>query len=97
MPHIEHNNAALYYEDVGEGPAIITTHGVSENTLYWSLPGITDRLVQAGYRVISTDMRAHGRTLSTAAPTEAKGYDVTTIADDFAVWQITWALIDFIY
>ncbi len=80
MPHLQHNNAALYYEDLGEGPPIITTHGVNENTLYWSLPGVTDRLVQAGYRVISTDMRAHGRTISTADP---KGYDVTTIGDDF--------------
>ncbi len=80
MPTFRHNNAELYYEDLGKGPAIITTHGVNENTLYWSLPGVTDRLVQGGYRVISTDMRAHGRTLSTGEP---KGYDVTTIADDF--------------
>lgn len=80
MAHFEHNNASLYFEDLGEGPAIITTHGVNENTLYWSLPGVTDRLVQAGYRVISTDMRAHGRTFSTGEP---KGYDVTTIGDDF--------------
>lgn len=80
MAYFDHNNASLYYEDLGEGPAIITTHGVNENTLYWSLPGITDRLVQAGYRVISTDMRAHGRTLSTGEP---KGYDAETIGDDF--------------
>jgi pimeloyl-ACP methyl ester carboxylesterase len=80
MAYLEHNNASLYYEDFGEGPPIITTHGVNENTLYWSLPGVTDRLVQAGYRVISTDMRAHGRTLSTGEP---KGYDAKTIGDDF--------------
>ncbi len=80
MPHVKRDTAELYYEDVGEGPAIITTHGVNENTLYWSLPGITDRLVQAGYRVISTDMRAHGRTITTGDP---KGYDATTIGDDF--------------
>ena len=80
MPHLTRDNAELYYEDQGEGPAIITTHGVSENTLYWSLPGITDRLVQAGYRVISTDMRAHGRTRCTG---ENKGYDVDTMAEDF--------------
>jgi pimeloyl-ACP methyl ester carboxylesterase len=80
MPHFQHNNAELYYEDFGEGPAIITTHGVNENTLYWSLPGITDRLVKAGYRVINTDMRAHGRTITTGEP---KGYDARTIGDDF--------------
>ena len=80
MPHVTRDNAELYYEDLGEGPAIITTHGVSENTLYWSLPGVTDRLVQAGYRVISTDMRAHGQTRCTG---DDKGYDVDTIAEDF--------------
>jgi pimeloyl-ACP methyl ester carboxylesterase len=79
MPHVTRDNAELYYEDLGEGPAIITNHGVNENTLYWSLPGVTDRLVQAGYRVISTDMRAHGRTHCTG---DAKGYDVDTMADD---------------
>lgn len=80
MAYVTRGDAELYYEDLGEGPAIITTHGVNENTLYWSLPGITDRLVQAGYRVISTDMRAHGRTVCRGAH---KGYDVDTMAEDF--------------
>ena len=62
MPYLERPGARLYYEEAGEGPAILTTHGVTENGLYWILPGIVDRLAQAGYRVISTDMRAHGRT-----------------------------------
>lgn len=79
MTYVMHGDAELYYEDVGQGPAIITNHGVNENTLYWSLPGITDRLVQAGYRVISTDMRAHGRTVCHGAD---KGYDVDTMAGD---------------
>ena len=68
MPYLERQGAALYFEEVGEGPAILTTHGVTENGLYWILPGIVDRLVHAGYRVISTDMRAHGRTRVTGEP-----------------------------
>lgn len=80
MPHLAVENADLYYEDVGSGPPILTTHGVDENTLYWSLPGVTDRLVQAGYRVISTDMRGHGRARTTGEP---PGYDAGTIGDDF--------------
>lgn len=80
MAHFQNGNAELYYEDIGEGPPIITTHGVTENTLYWSLSGITDRLVQAGYRVISTDMRGHGRTRVTGPD---KGNDARTIGDDF--------------
>ena len=50
--------------------------------LYWVLPGIVDRLVRAGYRVIATDMRGHG--FSQVVGPE-KGYDVETIASDFGV------------
>jgi pimeloyl-ACP methyl ester carboxylesterase len=80
MPYLERPGAQLYYEELGEGPAILTTHGVTENGLYWILPGIADRLAQAGYRVVSTDMRAHGRTRQSGEP---RGYDVETIASDF--------------
>ena len=80
MPHLERPGARLHYQEIGEGPAILTTHGVTENGLYWILPGIVDRLAQAGYRVISTDMRAHGGTQGTGEP---RGYDVETIAADF--------------
>ena len=79
MPFAKSGEASLYYKDVGEGTPIITTHGAMENTLYWSLPGVTDRLVQAGYRVISTDMRGHGLTQAD------DGYNVVTVANDFAV------------
>jgi len=80
MPYLERQGARLYYQEVGEGPAILTTHGVTENGLYWILPGIVDRLAQADYRVISTDMRAHGETRATGEP---RGYDVETLAADF--------------
>lgn len=80
MPYVQRGNARLHYVDVGEGPAIIATHGVTENHLYWILPGVADRLVQAGYRFIATDMRAHGLTRVEGEP---KGYDVETVASDF--------------
>jgi pimeloyl-ACP methyl ester carboxylesterase len=79
LPYFERAGARLYYHDAGAGPAIITTHGVTENHLYWVLPGVVDRLVAAGYRVISSDMRAHGLT-RIAGPD--KGYDVETVAGD---------------
>jgi non-heme chloroperoxidase len=60
MSYLKHDNLSLYYTDHGEGEAIITLHGLAESGLYWTLPGITDRLVAAGYRVINVDMRAHG-------------------------------------
>jgi proline iminopeptidase len=81
MPHFENEPARLYYEDQGAGPAIVTTHGVAENHSYWTLPGVTARLLAAGYRVISTDMRGHGRS-SVAGP--MKGFDVDTVAGDFS-------------
>lgn len=80
MPYVNREGAALYYEDVGAGPAILTTHGVTENGHYWILPGIVDALVRAGFRVISTDMRGHGRSRVTSA---RPGFDVDTIAEDF--------------
>lgn len=80
MPHVTRPGASLYYEDTGAGPAVITAHGVTENGQYWILPGIVDALVRAGYRVISTDMRGHGRTRVTSGP---PGFDVDSVAADF--------------
>src|SRR4029079_10497723 len=50
------DGAALYFEDVGQGPPIITTHGLTENGTYWSLPAVTARLA-LHHRVVSLDMR----------------------------------------
>lgn len=79
MPYLKKDNLSLHYTDHGEGEAIITLHGLSESGLYWTLPGITDLLVAAGYRVINMDMRGHGRTRVSGVN---KGYDVDTIAGD---------------
>lgn len=78
MPHFERGNARIYYEDVGTGEPIITTHGVGENAGYWSEPGVTARLAER-YRVISMDMRAHGQTVVEGEPS---GFDVETMAGD---------------
>jgi pimeloyl-ACP methyl ester carboxylesterase len=77
MPYLERGGAQLYYEDVGQGEAILTTHGLSENTAYWSLPGITDALAER-FRVVSMDMRGHGRSITGDPP----GFDAGTMADD---------------
>ena len=49
MPYFERENARLYFEDVGEGPAIVRMHGLTENHLYWSLPGVVDQLFASGF------------------------------------------------
>jgi pimeloyl-ACP methyl ester carboxylesterase len=79
MPYLERDTAKIFYDDLGDGPVIITTHGVSENGSYWSRPGVSHRLAEAGYRVIDMDMRGHGRSVPSGEP---RGYDVETIAGD---------------
>ncbi len=59
MPYFEKDNLRLYYEDVGNGEPIITNHGRSEDTTYWSDTGVIAKLAEK-YRVISMDMRGHG-------------------------------------
>jgi pimeloyl-ACP methyl ester carboxylesterase len=79
MPFYEHANARLFYEVMGEGPPILTTHGVAENHLYWALPGVASILVGAGYRVILTDMRGHGRSRVVG---ESNAFSVDAVAAD---------------
>jgi len=79
MPFFEKDNLKLYYEDVGKGEAIIANHGLSENTIYWSESGVTAKLTEK-YRMISIDMRGHGRTVVEGEP---YGYDADTMASDF--------------
>ncbi|MDD9934241.1 MAG: alpha/beta hydrolase [Myxococcales bacterium] len=79
MPLLERAGARIYYEEVGEGDAILTNHGLSENGTYWSLPGVTDALAR-DYRVVSMDMRAHGRSEITDGA--RAGLDADTMAED---------------
>ena len=79
MPYFQNKNVKMYYEDVGEGEAIIANHGLMENGTYWSETGVTAKLSEK-YRMISMDMRAHGRTIVDGKPF---GYDADTMAADF--------------
>lgn len=79
MAFFQNGNARIYYEDVGRGEPVISNHGLSEDANYWSETGITAALAEK-YRVISMDMRAHGRTVVEG---NEKGYDADTIAADF--------------
>ena len=79
MPYLERETAKIFYDDIGQGPLVVTTHGVCENGSYWGRPGVSQRLADAGYRVVDMDMRGHGRSVPTGEP---KGYDVETIAAD---------------
>lgn len=79
MAWFQSGNARIYYEDVGKGEPIISNHGLSEDVGYWSETGVTAKLAES-YRVISMDMRGHGRTVVEGEP---YGYDADTMAADF--------------
>ncbi len=79
MAYFQNGNARIYYEDVGQGAPIITVHGLAEDAGYWADTGVTAALAEK-YRVISMDMRGHGRTIVEGEP---KGYDEKTMGDDF--------------
>jgi pimeloyl-ACP methyl ester carboxylesterase len=81
MAWLERGNVKFYYEDIGEGEPIITNHGLMEDCGYWSETGVTAKLAER-YRVISMDMRGHGRTVVDGEP---HGYDVATMGNDFGV------------
>jgi pimeloyl-ACP methyl ester carboxylesterase len=78
---LERGNVKFYYEDVGQGEPIITTHGLMEDCGYWSETGVTTKLAEH-YRVISMDMRGHGRTVIDGEP---YGFDVATMGNDFGL------------
>jgi len=79
MAWFEKGNVRIYYEDVGKGEPIISNHGLAEDCGYWSETGVTAKLAER-YRVISMDMRGHGRTV---VKDEPYGYDADTMAGDF--------------
>lgn len=78
MPFFTRGNARIYFEDVGRGDPLITVHGLNENTAYWSLPGVTGKLA-GSCRVMSMDMRGHGRSVVTGDP---PGFNADTVGDD---------------
>ncbi len=80
MPILKRDNAEIYYEDTGSGDPIITIHGLTESTLYWSLSGVTERLAKK-FRVISMDMRGHGMTKVHGEPL---GFNDVTMGEDIS-------------
>jgi 3-oxoadipate enol-lactonase len=64
MPHVDTNGMVTFYEDTGQGAAVVLVHGHGADLRLWE-PQVP-ALVDAGYRVIRYDVRGHGR--STAPP-----------------------------
>lgn len=80
--HFVHvNGIQMHYVAVGEGPMVVLLHGFPETHRSWDLQ--VPALVQAGFRVITPDLRGYG---STDRP--QKGYELESLGGDIV------ALID---
>jgi len=64
LPRVDTNCIVTFYEDSGQGPAVVLVHGHSADLRLWDLQ--VPALVEAGYRVIRYDVRGHGRTTAPA-------------------------------
>lgn len=80
MAYIDRDGVKIYYEDHGQGPAILLTHGYADTSILWkgqvaALSGI--------YRVVTWDMRGHGKSDS---PTDPALYsEAHSVADMAAI------------
>ncbi|HEV8575070.1 MAG TPA: alpha/beta fold hydrolase [Dehalococcoidia bacterium] len=61
MPHTYTNDIVTFYEDAGDGPAVVLIHGYGADLRLWDAQ--VGPLVSAGFRVIRYDIRGHGRSL----------------------------------
>jgi pimeloyl-ACP methyl ester carboxylesterase len=76
MPKLLRDGVAIHYEIEGEGPVLLLTHGYSATGEMWrgQVEAFKDR-----YRVITWDMRGHGRSDYPADP--AAYSEALTVAD----------------
>lgn len=72
MPTLDRPNCEVYYEETGEGPAIIFAHGAGGNHLSWwqQVP-----LFAKSYRCVAFDHRGWGRSIATGGPGPAAFVD----------------------
>lgn len=78
MPHVQRDGVKIYYEVSGDGPAVMLSHGYSSTTHMW-----TDQVVALAprYRIITWDMRGHGRSDS---PEAQDAYSEEATVEDMA-------------
>lgn len=78
MAYVDRDGVRIYYNATGEGPAILLTNGYNLTSYMWRdlVEALRDR-----YRVISWDVRGHGRSDS---PAEADAYSQPLTLGDMA-------------
>jgi pimeloyl-ACP methyl ester carboxylesterase len=73
---LERDGVRIHYQDSGQGPAILLSHGYSATSQMWT--GQV-RALQSDYRVITWDLRGHGKSDSPEALTD---YSAKVAVDD---------------
>lgn len=87
------DGAQLAIHIMGEGRAALLVHGLfSSAEMNWIRFGHAQRLVDAGFRVIMPDLRAHGMS---AAPHDPARYPVGVLARDLAAVRAHYELEDY--
>lgn len=88
MPHLDANGLATFFEDSGQGPAVILVHGHSADLRLWDLQAPV--LADAGYRVIRYDVRGHGRSTAPATGYNWENYalDLRGLLDGLGVAKV---------
>lgn len=83
MAHLQRDGVRLYYEEHGNGPAVLLTHGYTATLRMWDpqVAALADR-----FRLICWDMRGHGQSDSPADP-RAYSHEAT-IADMAAILDL---------
>jgi len=82
MPFLDRDGVRIYYESVGDGPAILLTHGYNLTSFMWR--GLTGALSER-FQVITWDVRGHGRSDS---PDDPDAYSqALTIGDMKAILE----------
>lgn len=76
MPFITVDDIRLYYEETGSGPPLVFLHGLGSSHRDWwrQVDAFSDR-----YRVITVDLRGHGRSEKPSGP-----YSIPLFAEDVA-------------
>jgi pimeloyl-ACP methyl ester carboxylesterase len=79
MPRLDRHDALIHYDVRGDGPVVLLTHGFSSSGDAFA--GNAAAIVNAGCRLVTWDLRGHGRT---DAGTDAESYTVSRVLGDMA-------------
>jgi pimeloyl-ACP methyl ester carboxylesterase len=79
MPFVDRGGATIHYDVRGDGPVVLLTHGFSSSGDAFA--GNAPAVVDAGFRLVTWDLRGHG---ATEAGTDPRAYTVPLALGDMA-------------